>query len=66
MVKRGDRVRLTGPMKDDPDPIPVGSEGTVGRVTLFQIDVDWDNGRQLFLLPEDSFVVLPKESSEKG
>lgn len=59
----GDRVRVTGPM-DDPDPMPVGSEGTVDWVGQWtshytrQIGVKWDNGRTLLLLAEDPFEIV--------
>lgn len=63
----GDRVKMVGIMPDDPDPLPVGLEGTVVEVTppgwtFQQYTVDWDemNGhkRSLMLLPEDPFVIL--------
>lgn len=63
-VKPGDRVRMTGIMRDDPAPIPVGTEGTVVEVLnpdhrlLTQIAVDWDDDRSLMLLPQDPFEVL--------
>ena len=56
--KIGDRVRLLA-MDDDPNPIPVGTEGEVWAVpkdvegSKFyegQIGVRWDNGRSLFML----------------
>ena len=59
----GDRVRVTGRM-DDPDPLPVGSEGTVDWIGQWtdeltrQIGVAWDSGRTLLLLPSDPFEVL--------
>jgi len=59
----GDRVRVTGPM-DDPDPMPVGSEGTVDWVGQWnshytrQVGVKWDNGRTLLLLAEDPFEIV--------
>lgn len=57
----GDRIRVVS-MLDDPDPLPVGSTGTVVSVTdgpLGQIGVDWDSGRSLFLLPGiDHFEVI--------
>jgi hypothetical protein len=56
--KEGDRVRVTGVMKDDPNPMEVGAEGTVTFVNEYQIAVAWDNGRSLMLLPEDPFIVL--------
>jgi len=65
-LRPGDRIRLIA-MPDDPDPIPVGSTGTVtfvnehgsGERTWFQIGVDWDNGRNLMLsVPPDDFALL--------
>lgn len=61
--KIGDRVRITGVMFDDPDPLPVGYEGTVTYVTppewdLQQYQVDWDGTRTLILLPHDPFIIL--------
>lgn len=62
----GDRIELAA-MLDDPDPVPVGTKGTIkfvrqcgaGRKAWLQIDVDWDNGRQLMLsVPPDRFVLL--------
>lgn len=58
----GDRVKITGVM-DDPDPLPVGLEGTVDYLTPMhygfqQYGVKWDNRRTLFLLPDDPFVIL--------
>lgn len=54
MFEPGDRVRLVR-MDDDPDPVPVGTEGTVTDVDVVdlgdgcyaQVSVDWDNGRTL-------------------
>lgn len=64
----GDRVRITGIMPDDPDPLPVGLEGTVTDVTppewqFQQYQVDWDQDgsggrRTLMLLPHDPFVII--------
>jgi hypothetical protein len=56
-LKAGDRVRLVS-MTDDPDPIPVGTTGTVAGVYpqrgWTQVDVDWDTGRSLMLsIPPD-------------
>jgi hypothetical protein len=62
-VAVGDRLRMTGLM-DDPDPIPVGSEGTVDYVGDWnyelsrQIGVKWDSGRSLLLLEHDPYVVI--------
>jgi hypothetical protein len=53
MALPGDRIRLLS-MPNDPDPIPAGSTGTVVSATtgtFAQIDVDWDNGRTLALIP---------------
>lgn len=59
--KVGDRIGLLA-MPDDPDPLPVGSTGTVVCLTdgpLGQIGVKWDNGRTLFLIPGiDQFEVI--------
>lgn len=60
-LQPGDRVRITGEMPGEPHPIPVGSVGTVVRVNQpsQQADVDWDNGRSLFLLTDvDAFEVI--------
>ena len=49
---------------DDPDPLPVGLEGTVTYVTpadwrFQQYQVDWDDSeRSLMLLPNDPFVIV--------
>ncbi len=65
-LKPGTRIRLVS-MTEDPDPIPAGATGTVrgfhehrcGRDLWQQIDVHWDNGRQLMLVtPPDVFEVL--------
>lgn len=60
----GDRIRLVS-MPNDPDPIPAGSLGTVRSVhehgDWSQVDVAWDNGRQLMLcLPGDVVTVVSK------
>jgi hypothetical protein len=63
----GDRVRITGPM-NDPDPLPVGAEGTVDWVNTWrsiyteQIGIECDNGRSLILLGSDSFAVIARAS----
>jgi hypothetical protein len=68
----GDRIRLVA-MPDDPDPIPLGSTGTVrsvsrcgsGRDASFQVDVNWDNGRKLMLaVPPDQFEVIAGEANK--
>lgn len=66
VLKRGDRVRITGLLPDDPAPLPIGTEGVVHNVMnqstpLEQIGVDWeiDPPRSLMLLPTDPFEVVP-------
>lgn len=60
-VKPGDRVRLIH-MPSDPDPINPGATGTVVAVVggdFPQVQVDWDDGRSLALLPGvDDFEVI--------
>ena len=61
-VRPGTRIRLIA-MRDDPDPIPPGSEGVVVEVTdgaYAQIIVDWQNSkRSLALIPGvDAFEVI--------
>jgi hypothetical protein len=67
-LKTGDRIRLIS-MPHDPDPIPVGTLGVVLRVHCHrdwtQVEVAWDNGRQLMLtLPEDCVAVVPYKWDE--
>lgn len=61
-VKPGDRVKITGVMPNDPDPLPIGSTGTVTevRAEVGQIYVDWDPevGRSLILLTVDPFEII--------
>jgi hypothetical protein len=50
-------------MPEDPDQIPAGSLGNVRAIHPHhgwtQIEVDWDNGRQLMLsLPDDVIEIL--------
>ena len=61
----GTRLELIS-MGKDPDPVPPGTRGTVERVnSLGDIEVDWDNGRSLSLIPgEDSFRKLTMEELE--
>lgn len=66
----GDRIRLTD-MPDDPHPIPAGAEGVVYRVQKlwtpgeWQIGVQWDDPRSLFLiLPKDSFEIIQPAQRE--
>jgi hypothetical protein len=65
--KIGDRIRLIS-MNDDPDPVVAGSLGTVRALHPHhgwtQVDVVWDNGRQLMLsLPEDRIEILETDHS---
>jgi hypothetical protein len=63
-VQIGDRLRVTGILPDDPDPLPVGLEGTVDWVGQWnheltkQIGVKWDNGRTLMLRHDDPYEVV--------
>ena len=61
---RGDRIELVS-MTHDPDPIQPGSQGTVRGCSFhniagykfWQVDVAWDDGRQLMLsMPPDQAV----------
>lgn len=67
-LQKGDRIELLH-MEDDPNPIPVGTRGTVVRVSqvggvFAQVDVDWDNGSKLMLtIPPDRVRVLPSEGN---
>ncbi len=55
----GTRVRVTGTMPNDPDPMPIGSTGTVTGGNGGQIWVRWDDSqRSLILLPDDPYEVI--------
>lgn len=58
-VPPGTRIRLIS-MPDDPDPIPVGTCGTVKESSSrAQINVDWDIPRSLCLIVGiDEFEVI--------
>ncbi len=61
-IKAGDCIRLIQ-MVDDPDPIPVGTIGTVTEIHIHsdwtQIEVSWENGRMLMLVsPSDKFEII--------
>lgn len=59
----GDRVRIIGEL-DDPDPLPIGTEGTVSWLGQWinelteQVGVLWDNGSRLIMLPHDPYIVI--------
>ena len=61
----GTRLELIS-MGKDPDPVPPGTRGTVELVNcLGDIEVNWDNGRSLSLIPgEDNFRKLTMEELE--
>jgi len=51
---------------EDVDPIPPGTKGTVIGVNPVGLDMRWDNGRSLALIPEeDKFTILEEESTGK-
>lgn len=66
-LKTGDRVCLES-MPNDPDPVPVGTLGTVesvadhnlgGTRSFTQVHVKWDNGRSLScVMPPDRLTVI--------
>lgn len=69
-TKTEDRIRLLS-MDNDPDPIPVGSTGTVESVTngsLGQVRVKWDDShRTLNLIPGiDRFEVIERAPEPKA
>jgi hypothetical protein len=68
-IQPGDRIVLLS-MPHDPDPVPVGTEGTVekindvGPVAFTQVEVRWDNGRRLMLsMPPDEVRVIHPSAS---
>lgn len=65
----GDRIRMVDIMPDDPNPMPVGAEGTVTSVNELsdgsaQISVEWDSRRTLMVLSTDPFVVVRRTGGE--
>lgn len=61
--KKGDRIKLVSMGKDDPNPVPAGTLGTVrGKPNEFQgkwqVAVAWDNGRSLALVVPPDCAVL--------
>lgn len=57
----GTRIKCFN-MKEDPRPIPAGTEGTVTGVDdIGTILMRWDNGSSLGLIPElDDFIIVTK------
>lgn len=62
MYPKGTRIELIH-MDDPYAPVPSGTKGTVEFVDDFgQIDMRWDNGRTLALIPEvDEFKIIKNE-----
>jgi Domain of unknown function (DUF4314) len=68
-IRPGDRIVLLS-MPHDPDPIPVGTEGTVEEVddvgpgAFTQVEVRWDDDRTLMhsMPPDEVRVVRPSAS----
>ena len=57
-MKAGDRVILEQ-MDDDPNPVPIGTEGTIVHIGGGVVNVDWDNGRTIGLVVGfDKFSVI--------
>lgn len=54
----GDRIRITGVLPFDPDPLETGATGTVTAVRNGQVHADWDNGRRFLLLETDPFEIV--------
>lgn len=54
------RVEITGVMPNDPNPLPIGTRGTVtgANESAGQIYVDWDNDSRLMLLVSDPFRAI--------
>jgi hypothetical protein len=69
-LKQGDRIECVN-MPDDPDPILPGTRGTVAYALplgdQWQIEVDWDNGRCLYLLvPPDTYRIPQGEETNEN
>lgn len=74
-LELGCRIELVS-MPEDPDPMPVGSQGTVVSITRLpwfgtpttQIGVDWDNSKRKLMLsvPPDSYRILSVEEQEQS
>ena len=65
-VAIGARVRVTGVQPNDPDPLPIGSTGTVTGGNGEQVWVDWDSGRTLILLVDDPYEVLVTQTQSRS
>lgn len=71
-LKKGDRVRLMY-MPNDPDPVPVGTLGTVQWVTDLhgfrdketQVIMKWDNGRSLCCICPPDVLEIVRPAEEK-
>jgi hypothetical protein len=70
--KKGDRVRLVF-MPNDPEPVEIGTEGTVlavahlpwGQDMRSQVAIAWDNGRTLSCIcPPDHLEILNASESK--
>lgn len=56
---QGKRIKLIS-MNDDPNPIATGTMGTIQGIDgIGQIQVIWDNGRRLAVIPNiDEYEIL--------
>ena len=63
----GKRIRLIK-MEDDPNPIEPGTEGTIDHVDgMGQLQVKWDNGRRLAVIPDvDEYEIINEGDSAGG
>lgn len=72
-ISVGDRIRLLA-MPDDPNPVPIGTEGVVQMVTdisfhkekEIQLIVKWDNGRSLSCICPPDLVEIVSQQDEKS
>lgn len=66
LPKAGDTIELLS-MENDPDPIEVGSKGTVESVVPwgngeYQIHMQWESGRRLHLIyPHDKIRIIKSQ-----
>jgi len=68
----GDRIRITGQM-DDPNPVPVNTEGTVTwvntweNVLMEQFSVKWDGGiSNLMCIGSDPYEIIGRCSEQEA